>query len=340
MPNGTTRTVLAAACIALTGCGGSTGSTGVSNNGRWIKAATPTVAPCKRCDHVMIYDRKRETVLLYGGVSSAGLLTDTWEWDGVAWREIQTTKRPEPSLSVAIATHEASGRILLCNDGGTWEWCDGEWRYLSSCPGYCEDFAMAYDPQSEKIILFGGSTGTGDERTYMDDTWQWDRARWQVLATYTKPAPRDRHAMFSAPWDEKLILCGGLNAEGWGGSLVGHALDDMWAFTGTRWEKEPSLRLPTVLMQFATASDTDRGHLVLFGGKGRGTLGLPSNFGGTFECNGHIWWQIETSDSPSPRRRTAMAYDCRRKKVVLFGGLGQSLLGDTWEYQPTAKHGG
>ena len=44
------------------------------------------------------------------------------------------------------------------------------------------------------------------------------------------------------------------------------------------------------------------------------------------------WTQLAPASSPIPRTSHAMAYDTTRQRVVLFGGMGGGLLGDTWEW--------
>jgi hypothetical protein len=70
----------------------------------------------------MAYDARRQRVVLFGGRGAAGLLSDTWEWDGTSWLPVQTTRSPGPRAGHAMAYDSARGRLLLV--GGT----DGTWR--------------------------------------------------------------------------------------------------------------------------------------------------------------------------------------------------------------------
>ncbi|HUR19412.1 MAG TPA: hypothetical protein VMZ90_01305 [Vicinamibacterales bacterium] len=53
--------------------------------GKWQRAAT---APSRRRGTATAYDARRQRVVLFGGEDDGGLLNDTWEWDGTAWRRI------------------------------------------------------------------------------------------------------------------------------------------------------------------------------------------------------------------------------------------------------------
>jgi len=69
----------------------------------------------------------------------------------------------------------------------------------------------------------------------------------------------------------------------------------------------------------------DGTQLLLFGGFG------SAYFGDTWSWDGKHWRQIQDI-GPGPRAYTAMAYDSKRNRSVLFGGGNQNgLLGDTWE---------
>jgi hypothetical protein len=47
------------------------------------------------------------------------------------------------------------------------------------------------------------------------------------------------------------------------------------------------------------------------------------------------WAQRQPGHAPSPREEPAMVYDPLQQRVVLFGGGGQNLLGDTWLWDGT-----
>jgi hypothetical protein len=72
--------------------------------------------------------------------------------------------------------------------------------------------------------------------------------------------------------------------------------------------------------------------VILFGGTNPGTNKPNDN---TWKWNGKLWTQSQDI-GPSPRRDHNLAYDIKRDRVVLFGGLtgtgGTGIpAGDTWE---------
>lgn len=84
----------------------------------------------------------------------------------------------------------------------------------------------------------------------------------------------------------------------------------------------------TARYQHATAYDTVRQKLVLFGGY----INSTGNLGDTWEWDGTNWTQKSPANVPPGRENHAMAYDAERQRVVLFGGNSNVNLNDTWEW--------
>ena len=54
---------------------------------RWTEIRPAGTGPGHRYQPVMVYDRRRDRTVLYGGIgSSSASSSDTWEWDGAVWR--------------------------------------------------------------------------------------------------------------------------------------------------------------------------------------------------------------------------------------------------------------
>ncbi|TDF95428.1 cadherin-like beta sandwich domain-containing protein [Paenibacillus piri] len=95
------------------------------------------------------------------------------------------------------------------------------------------------------------------------------------------------------------------------------------------WEKvETNFAIPA-RHAAAMTHDEKAGNVVMFGGQGNTAL-----LNDTFIWDGRekTWQEMQhLSSKPSPRKGAVMAYDPASKKVLLFGGEGQSgVLGDTW----------
>src|SRR5262249_14972292 len=153
----------------------------------------------------MAWDAARGRVVLFGGRSTFDgrifyNLADTWEWDGETWTAASPTNGPSQRLG----------------------------------------HAMAYDAQRGKIVLFGGSNGTGGitGKLTLSDTWEWDGTGWTLAQPLTAPAPRDSHAM---AWDRmrsRVVLFGGLL----GAAATPNA--ETWEWDGAAWSLRASVTSP------------------------------------------------------------------------------------------------
>ena len=132
----------------------------------------------KRHAHSMIYDSIREKIVLFGGWE--GNLGEfpadsTWEYDVIQnkWTPVATQLEPPGRLYSAfsydsnrrVATLYGGGEISLSifgfpNDrpySDTWEWDGENWTHISSdIPPARLASKMVYDPNHQKIVLFGG----------------------------------------------------------------------------------------------------------------------------------------------------------------------------------------
>jgi hypothetical protein len=155
---------------------------------RWSKAADTgpvgRVAP-------MVYDGKRQDVILFGGVGEAPAsgqpqpdFGDTWAWNGQSWRKVSDTG-PSPRNRHALAFDRDRGVVLLYGGGNAqgqladfWQWDGVRWteiRMTGPTPGKRELHSMVYDPSRRRTVLYGGNSAG----TVVADTWEWDGRRWE-----------------------------------------------------------------------------------------------------------------------------------------------------------------
>ena len=65
---------------------------------------------------------------------------------------------------------------------------------------------MAYDSNTRKVVLFGGTAGPPSA---LNDTWNWNGTSWTQQQTSTDPPARWAAAMTFDPYLKGLILFGG-----------------------------------------------------------------------------------------------------------------------------------
>jgi hypothetical protein len=184
---------------------------------------------------------------------------------------------------------------------------------------------MAFDDARGVAVMFGGAIpGEGGPAPRLNDTWEWDGARWIERVAVTVPTPRLRHAMAYDAARKRVLLFGGNTQD----VPVFTVLDDTWTWDGTTWKVEmPPGERPSARQDHAMTFDSNRGVVVLFGGTG------PSGrLNDTWEWNGERWTRKLTASAPAPREGSAMAFDVARGVTVLFGGFNEAHSDETWEW--------
>jgi len=95
------------------------------------------------------------------------------------------------------------------------------------------DHAMAYDPDRNVVLMFGGTIATSGD-SELQDTWEWDLAssQWREVGPTTctlTTCPDKRHgaAMVYDPGNQAMVL--------FGGHSFTARLQDLWIYKGGQW---------------------------------------------------------------------------------------------------------
>jgi N-acetylneuraminic acid mutarotase len=251
--------------------------------------------PAARTGHAMAYDPTGRRVFLFGGWSIAESFGDTWMYEPVsnAWTKLS----PAGSLPVARTGH-----------------------------------ALAYDPGTGKMIMFGGYDSAGD--LDLNDTWAYDPAAntWTNLSPAGDlPSPREGVSLVYDPSTGALIMFGGYDDSG-------AELSDTWAFypsTSTWANMSPASAVPSGRDRYSMVHDPASGNMILFGGWADGTM-----LGDTwlYDPVTNAWTEVTPAASPSARGGHRAVYDPALGRVVLFGGWdATNELSDTWAYDTAAN---
>jgi len=190
--------------------------------------------------------------------------------------------------------------------------------------------AMAYDPTSSKLIVFGGYDG----KTYYDDTWAYDLTAnsWTAVRSGgVAPAARQGHSLVYDPVSKKMILFGGFNGR--------VEYNDTWAYDpalGTWKNLAPQGSLPDARDSQTMAYDPDDKVVLLFGG-----WSSTVQYGDTwaYDPAQNTWTVIQAAGrGPTARALAQMVYDPATKRMVLFGGgTSSTTLSDVWLFDYAAR---
>jgi N-acetylneuraminic acid mutarotase len=257
-----------------------------------MTADEPALSPSKRGYVSMAYDSESDRVILYGG-------------------QIGNNPRDPSSFSGATWGYDVAAN--------TWTQMEP-----ASGPGKRSAVALAYDSESDRVILFGGANA---DTWYLYDTWAYDHN----TNTWTQMAPGPKNHLgpriaYDAESD-RVILFGGYN-----GFVV---LDDTWAydFNSDSWtEMKPTVGPPGRNYQGITY-DSKADRVLVWGAVDWGDGTPIDDSMWAYDFNTNTWTEIKPGDGPHPEGRdyTAMAYDAESDRTILYGGTPQGSPG-TWVY--------
>lgn len=183
-------------------------------------------------DGGMVYDRRRDVFVAFGGSRSPRDSTVTWEWDRKKWKRVDVSG-PGNRGAFAMFYDEKRKRVMLFGGGASrkgfndlWEYDGKSWTQIKTENTPSERFAFgyAYDSKRQQLIIFGGLNSSG----ILSDTWVLNGNTWTQVAT---DGPSKRMMGFMA-YDKKrdrVVLFGG--RLGWPNDA-----NDTWEWDGATWK--------------------------------------------------------------------------------------------------------
>jgi hypothetical protein len=244
----------------------------------------------------------------------------------ISWREVDSGT---PTLFDAMAYDEARQQLVLFAGDAynlTWVWNGSGWtrKYPATSPGNRLGARMAYDPNTQMVIMFGGSNPA-----LLNETWGWNGTTWRQLHPAHSPSARFAPGLVYDPIENKLVLFGG-----YGENAVPQS--DTWTWDGTDWTQQITSVGPAPRFWPAMAYDPDTESVVLFGGVTPYENIVPND---TWTWTAAGWSLQSPTNSPPARGYTDMAYSPLSHKTVLFGGVSLAPVGQltvrdgmTWEW--------
>ncbi len=300
-------------------------------------ASEDPVRPKPRFAHGMAYDRSRDRVVVFGGATGrteqAEMFSDTWEWDGKKWQEIEISG-PSPRAYSGM-TYDANRRVVVLTGGrnsknetiaDTWEYDGSSWKCLQKQSPYARDhITLVYNPIRRVVLAFGGFDGAKT----CGDLWQWDGHEW-LLISDSGPAKRAAYGML---WDHErktILLYGGTNIQA--------RYSDLWEWDGRGWRSLADPYGNPNRNHFVMVYDISRQVIISFGGLNRRYL--PD--GTTLKLLGNKFHNLE-ANGPAPRFNHTMVYIESRNNIFLFGGCDRREdkyipLNDSWVWDGTNWH--
>ena len=268
---------------------------GMAHAGWSWTLSTSGTNPSHRGGHVMAYDTESDRVILFGGWAGEydpriGRLrgeesNETWAYDANTDTWTNVTVPGPPPRTVA---------------------------------------AMAYDSESDRIVLFGGATGPFPSSEFGDTwTYDYDSRTWTNMSPANGPPSRRAHAAAYDAQSDRVIIFSG---------YIGK--NDTWAYddnTNTWTNMAPPV-FPSGGWGLGMAYDSQSDLVVLF------RAGRARNQTWTYDVDGNTWTNRTDGHGPPGRVFSAIAYDAHSDRTIVFGGLAvdsvgaETPLSDTWAY--------
>jgi hypothetical protein len=249
----------------------------LSDAPQWSEVSPGGFAP-RRVGHSAIYDPVRDRMIVFGGLDSTGApVNDVWALSfsgGTAWTKLAPSgAAPSPR---------------------------------------CNHTAL-YDPIRDRMLIFGGWTGSG---TWYNDAWSlslgsspaWD----SLSALGPAPARRSFHSAIYDPVRDRMVVFSGYPVS-----------NDVWTLSlgsSPAWnELSPTGSPPSQRQGHTAIYDPARDAMVVFGGN---TLNQPLQDSWALDLGGSTNWYslAPTAAPPSPRSSHSSVYDPVYRRMVIFGG--------------------
>jgi MYXO-CTERM domain-containing protein len=225
----------------------------------------------------------------------------------------------------------------------------------SNSPGPRFSHAMAADPVTGKVYVFGGQDAMGNLR---DDLWEWDGDKWAECTGDIRPPARAEAAMAYDPARKSLILFGGSTMGGYTYYGMMDVFADTWEWnTGTRkWTQLFPAVSPSKRSDHGMVTDSARKKILLYAGYDDSSstpyppYGYPYPDAGAYTdpSKADLWewdgasttWKDRTPTlpvaMPAGGRYPIIVFDEARGKLTLVEGDSsyQWVDGNFWDWDP------
>jgi N-acetylneuraminic acid mutarotase/predicted phosphodiesterase len=329
----------------------------------WTNVTTGA-EPSARSWPQMAYDSESDNIVFFGGFALGANLweiyNDTWTYDANTntWTEISTEG---PNITGDLVYDSESDRMVFyggCLDmsefpedlvAETWQYDTNTetWEKMVNNiePPKRSRGEMAYDSESDKVILFSGIVWTGLPVDVVHDCWAYDLNNnmwnnvnwdWQEMTPSSSPGATEDPAMAYDVESDLVMMFGGdliVDSEMW------HGYNETWSYdynTNTWTDMSPSAA-PPVRSTTEMVYDVESDIIILFGGFAKLYEDPASRYYNdtwAYDVNTNTWTDMNPVVAPQARRGHCMTYDSKSDCFILFGGdNGTHHLNDTWMYE-------
>lgn len=309
---------------------------GSTNDGAWQQLTPPPWLIW----HTSIYDPVRDRMLLFAGIDGLARQAELWALSFTgdpAWRLLQAPGAAPPPIAFQGGVYDPVRDRMLVIGGSTASgatpvrsnqvWAlslsgDPEWSLVATegvppVPRTCRE--VVYDPIADRVLLFGGSTATGQE----NDLWSLSLAgapAWSpITPAGTPPSPRLNSSVVFDPLRNRVLV--------FGGNAAGTYVDETWELTlagDPEWRQlSPGGPRPTGRHGQSAFYDPAGDRMIMLNGAtvvdGDG-IGLQDSW--SLSLGGDPAWSPLAASGPAHPGGVggSAVYDATRQRAVFFGG--------------------
>ncbi|MFT3693131.1 MAG: hypothetical protein QM831_08310 [Kofleriaceae bacterium] len=288
------------------------------------------VGPQPSSAAAMAYDPRDKVVVLFGGLTGVATASpssgETWEWNG-AWIKQSRAVAPTKRYGASMAYDPKHGAIVMA--GGvasrtnpqqtvaeTWTYANHTWTQVANAntPVNLAGGVLAWDPQLEKLVWFGGRVGS----VVTSAIYAWDGSTWtQLGATIPNTTQADQQG---ARFRDHVVLFGGRNGGG-----VATDVTELWSAQTFTAVPEIGMRYGAMAANLPLARSA-----VFFGGYTQQGTNQAQNDTWRFTTDGD---SLLSMSGPDSRGFACMAWDPLRKNVMMaLGAETNTYRLDTWTF--------
>jgi len=297
-------------------------------DGQWTRLPVPTAGHLRS----VVRDEQGNRLISFGGTNGSSYSNEVFVLPlsgPPEWQLLQTVGTPPAPRSGQAAVYDPVRHRLLVFGGTTISGQVGDaWALsLSGTPTWSQLFptsgpspryghAAIYDPVRDRVVVFGGNTGSAK----LNDVWVLPLTTfplgWSQLAPAgDTPTTRWGSTGIYDPVDDRMIVFGGVQ--------LATGFNDVWALSlggAPVWTPlAPTGTLPGGRWTHAAAYDPLRGRLLVFGGY-NGTTYLNDVWALTLGAS-PAWAPVAAGGTPPAARwGTTWINDPVLDRMVLFGG--------------------
>ncbi|MBI5169785.1 MAG: T9SS type A sorting domain-containing protein [Candidatus Eisenbacteria bacterium] len=311
----------------------------------WTQLVPQGTPPEPRTQHCAVFDPLGNRLIVFGGRSGVGYLSDTWELSlngQPVWSQMAPAGAPPGARHSASAAYDSRRHAMIVS-GGVDGFSTRNEIYILSLEGVLRwtlkpqsaggpaarrNHVSVYDNVADRLVISGGYAG-GDSA----DTWALPiegQPVWKRLATSGPwPVGRERHTGVYDALTRRLVI--------FGGRSVATTLNDAWALPltdGATWEPiAVSGNAGVPRHTHSGVLDAANNQLVVLAGVNGTTV--RNDVQALSLGASHEWTTLAPDDSlPPPRSGAAMAFDGAAQRLFVTGGADAvtTTLDDLWRW--------